>query len=531
MRNNNPLAPVASLQGTLVGVGAIWCHSLRAFRFLAFVSCLLWVDGAMYNTSNPFDNPAAVAKKRNSAAPAKQRGRRHQRQHQNQNRNRQHKEETRSATAAKEWKSSVPQNWPTYPEPHTSYEDGAPPQRAMFKKPPPRARRTLNDITLVQVSKQSHPELIETRLAPIFKTLETGFRSYVQSREGNFTISPVFRSYYIDVSDMKRCSNASRTCVQQNRRGLARSFKGTKYLELGELKNVSNLWQMFNAGSMLIFVGEGLNMVPWKYLRDRDVYTVYYQIEPMRAECGEFDADHARVAAYWGQIVSNVAEIWDYSWMNIDYCERIFYKDYRAALANRLTKKPYPGFRPALRFVPPGYFTDFFPQVVHHEDCGRPVFVGAVTGRPCWHFLDDWVKPQQRAQTIARLAIMFENNSIYITPYKRCDIENPYDRSSGLCTAVRFAMLLNAGAIAIAQHCYWKDELEFKGLISFLDIPEMRGEFDRLKDLPIAQREWYAMQRQALFKERFSPEALFERAGIHRLLDMMTTRPHVSTSF
>ena len=64
-------------------------------------------------------------------------------------------------------------------------------------------------------------------------------------------------------------------------------------------------------GEMLLWIGHpGRVEIPWKYLRDKDVYTVYYQSEPRT----DMSAAPCAVNA------STVDEMWDYSWFNIDRC-------------------------------------------------------------------------------------------------------------------------------------------------------------------------------------------------------------------
>ena len=363
----------------------------------------------------------------------------------------------------------------------------------------------------MQVVKPVHPERVELRLAPIFFTLKEGLDAYARSRDSAVRFDYV----YVSNRDLACCMNATRKC--RPKAGLpARPFRGVEYRGLGRELG-SNVWDGFEDSSdMLIFVGEGSNFVPWETLRERGVYSVLYQTEPMKFGCGVFEHD-----TYWGTFlrsqVENVDEIWDYSWLHVDSCNQLFMKNYLEGAS--VKRKAYPLQGPVMRFVPPGYIQNFFPTVNHEKQIEYPVFLGNVKSRPCWNnILAAWAEAVVGKEKLDALGVVFSRTSTYVTAYKDCDASKPYDHS-GVCTYVRFSMLLNAGAFNIAQHCYWKDELELRDFIYFSDLSEMKQEFRALQRLTQTERQLKAQKQQSIFQQRFNPAVLFERAGINKLLD------------
>ncbi len=66
-----------------------------------------------------------------------------------------------------------------------------------------------------------------------------------------------------------------------------------------------------------------------------------------------------------------------------------------------------------------------------------------------------------------------------------------------------------------------EDEAEFAGMVDFVEESDILPTFWRLAAQPPDARRERAAQRRALFRERFTPQRIFERAGIYGRLDRL----------
>jgi len=78
--------------------------------------------------------------------------------------------------------------------------------------------------------------------------------------------------------------------------------------------------------------------------------------------------------------------------------------------------------------------------------------------------------------------------------------------------------LLSSGGIIISERCYGKDEIEFKGLIDFVERADIRLMFEQYVRMAPSERLRLGLSRREAFAERFDPIKIFERAGIGSLL-------------
>ena len=76
--------------------------------------------------------------------------------------------------------------------------------------------------------------------------------------------------------------------------------------------------------------------------------------------------------------------------------------------------------------------------------------------------------------------------------------------------------LLHAGRVILSERAHAKDEAEFAGAVAFLD--NMSAIADAYTRLARSEGLWRKRARQAthVFRARFTPTAIFERAGIYR---------------
>ena len=308
----------------------------------------------------------------------------------------------------------------------------------------------------------------------------------------------------------------------------------------------------------------GCPSMPWSYLHDRGVLTVYYQTEPLHT-CASIP----------------VNEIWDFSWHNIETCAKTALNGChdRPAVTTERCGEGYcmecMGFplgsptwtwpdsqraclslpipthtglckrKVAMRYVPLGALNESFaPPFAHQQESVRSLtFVGMSRYRDgkCWDQL------RQQLPEGSNLALtdnvwshdafqrVLNSPSIFLNVHKSVvkgshhwnascgDHHNP--------VTFRFAKLLNSGALLISEKCNQRDELEFADLVNFTRFSNLGHKFARLQRLTRAQRHELAVRRRNTFAERFAPEKVFLRAGITELLhrrsadDSQTVRP------
>ena len=105
--------------------------------------------------------------------------------------------------------------------------------------------------------------------------------------------------------------------------------------------------------------------------------------------------------------------------------------------------------------------------------------------------------------------------SIFLNMFKN----NPEDGANPV--TFRVPKLLDAGALIISLRCHPEDEAEFAGMVDFVEESDILPTFWRLAAQPPDARRELAAQRRALFRERFTPQRIFERAGIYGRLDQL----------
>jgi len=79
-------------------------------------------------------------------------------------------------------------------------------------------------------------------------------------------------------------------------------------------------------------------------------------------------------------------------------------------------------------------------------------------------------------------------------------------------------VLLSSHALVISSSSYYESEEEWAGIVTFARTPEdVEREYYFLKALEPEKRQEEANRRAKIFAERFAPEAVFMRAGLHEL--------------
>ena len=249
-------------------------------------------------------------------------------------------------------------------------------------------------------------------------------------------------------------------------------------------------------GSIFIWLGWGRKgrygrnrRVPWKGLGGRGVYRIYYQSEPVTSLV--FTKDE-------------VDEVWDFSWHNID-------------------KVSTQEDAPLLRYVPIAFLREA-PLIKRFGDVPKLVFFGNAKWRPCW----SEVKAMMGADLVSTYNIWNDQEyedflrndyiGIFLNLHKDCSnatVANP--------VTWRNPKLLSSGGLIISERCYGKDEVEFKGLIDFVERADIPIVFEQYVRMAPSERLRLGMKRREAFARRFDAVKIFERAGIGSLLRASST--------
>lgn len=258
-------------------------------------------------------------------------------------------------------------------------------------------------------------------------------------------------------------------------------------------------------------------------LRAPNVRIVQYQTEPLEAATACKLARRNMDKCWVAGVAQGSHDVWDYSPGNL--------RNLRAAVGKRT--------RRTFRYVPLGALPDEAarPQAVHTAERPRLTFFGQTkwypSRRALWSNItralgeraqlvyyafddtqfarlitDGWAGPEKSRESVPPSSI-FLNMHKYAPEYGAAPV------------TFRAAKLLDAGALIISVRCHPEDESEFHGLVDFVDEADVVPAFTRLADLSNVSRHALAARRRAMFRRRFTPRKIFERAGIYAWFDTL----------
>lgn len=242
-----------------------------------------------------------------------------------------------------------------------------------------------------------------------------------------------------------------------------------------------------------IFVGSiSFGKPPWRSLRERKVRLVYYNTEP-------YGCSRAIRP-------SPIDEWWDYSRANCDSCSQML------SVA-------------AVRFVPPGVIAQS-PQVRNFANVGYGTgwtMLGradaSIERRRCFGIITAGL---QRGREFFEVSKIWSNESFrafvedargplaFLSLHKKCGQPRaPFE-------AVRASQLLSAGALLFSENSYVKDMREYQDIVAFAPMQKnaLRSAVADVLRLPPNERRARAEKAGALFRQRFAPSAIIERAQI-----------------
>eukprot|EP00928_Gymnodinium_smaydae_P049741 TRINITY_DN333_c0_g1_i3.p1 TRINITY_DN333_c0_g1~~TRINITY_DN333_c0_g1_i3.p1 ORF type:complete len:389 (+),score=98.37 TRINITY_DN333_c0_g1_i3:82-1248(+) len=263
--------------------------------------------------------------------------------------------------------------------------------------------------------------------------------------------------------------------------------------------------EQLGRGDVIIFmgiVGQGTFAKHAPKLREKGLYTVFYNADPL--EYCQMNAD-------------SVDEIWDFSHKNIRRC---------------LSNGPKFGAAPTQRYVPLGALETV--RVTYDADAeAAPAtmnFFGHVSrGRvPCYKKLGAMIGEINLQLGVTKdvwddesFKALLNKTDIFLNMNHDCDMNGTFKEDERQEVFWRVPKLINAHALVISEPCWPEDAAEFEGLVDFVPFNSIPQKFEELSALPAAERRRIADERAELFKKKFTPKDIFERASIYSLMDCL----------
>jgi hypothetical protein len=234
-------------------------------------------------------------------------------------------------------------------------------------------------------------------------------------------------------------------------------------------------------------------------LADRAVYCVYYNSEP-----STIGPDGAQ-------------EYWDYSKFN---------QNRESTVRNFKKSKQV-----VTRWVPPGHQSDLEAPPLEQRPFTQQqaIYMGTHEGQ-CAAMRNTSAHPLLRELTNTNgvwkdstfVSKVLNKTTILVNMHQFC-CEEECTKQQPL-EAFRFSLYLSGGALLVSPHCAEADEAGYEGIVLFEDgFYEASSEatatgwspaLQRLLDSPAARAKW-VKSSLALYRERFSPQGIFERAGVY----------------
>ena len=255
---------------------------------------------------------------------------------------------------------------------------------------------------------------------------------------------------------------------------------------------------LLRAGDVLVWVGMGnlMSTVPLASLGTRGVRRVYYHTEPMQQTCNTLNS-------------TNWDEMWHYSLHNANLCWQ--------TSARRVVH----------RYIPPGGLDAHLFMVGGAwlpVAAGPAVFLGIIprnstpsmpgyARRACYGALarelgNKSLIHRQNAFGITQIRRLLRSHGTFVNLHKDCGEANrPAE-------AVRFSLLLSAGARIVSERADEADERQFAGFVTFAALPQLGSAVTRALAEQATEPNGASEARAAAFRERFAPAAIFARAGL-----------------
>lgn len=258
-------------------------------------------------------------------------------------------------------------------------------------------------------------------------------------------------------------------------------------------KNDKYFWEM-NTGDIFIWIAMNWNKekVPWIKLKEKGIYIIYYQTEPL--------------GSGMSHPYEHLNEVWDYSCYNI-----MHFKKKNSRITDNLK----------YRFVPPGYFCNECVQYKSKKDNKIVLFGSPKWRKSSWKIVTEcFINENLENRLIAIYNVWDEEK--YISFIQESFVSGIFINilkpgCGNILTSVRFSKLLSSKAIIISERCQEIDEVKYQGIVDFVDLKNIVFKCKEYLKMTAEERKTIANKRFQLFKNRFSSKNIFYNANIQNL--------------
>ena len=201
-----------------------------------------------------------------------------------------------------------------------------------------------------------------------------------------------------------------------------------------------------NSNDIFIWIAMNWNKekVPWIKLKEKGIYIIYYQTEPL--------------GSGMSHPFEHVNEVWDYSCYNIIHFKK----------TSRITDNL------KYRFVPPGYFCNECVQYKSKKDNKIVLFGSPKWRKSSWKIVTEcFINENLENRLIAIYNVWDEEK--YISFIQESFVSGIFINilkpgCGNILTSVRFSKLLSSKAIIISERCQEIDEVKYQGIVDFVDL-------------------------------------------------------------
>mmetsp|Transcript_16719 Transcript_16719/g.26690 ORF Transcript_16719/g.26690 Transcript_16719/m.26690 type:complete len:397 (-) Transcript_16719:13-1203(-) len=122
-----------------------------------------------------------------------------------------------------------------------------------------------------------------------------------------------------------------------------------------------------------------------------------------------------------------------------------------------------------------------------------------------------------------------KNNKIFMSIHRPCPLEKDeqfqlqrYQDPTAPQWSLepRASVVLNTKSFLISERCHPKDEESWKGIVDFVEQEKIINVYERLVGMGVSERQQLLDERWKLFRTRFNPAQIMQRAGVQELIDV-----------
>jgi hypothetical protein len=259
--------------------------------------------------------------------------------------------------------------------------------------------------------------------------------------------------------------------------------KGFESIGIKSTEKYNNYkWEDFRQGDILIWIGrDGVMTVPWEYLKQRGVYTIYYHTEI-----------YTRFLNTVHHHSKNINEIWTYS----------------TDVSNSMK---HSNMDCIIRYIPTGYIDGR--NVIDHRNKRDLKLINLGVSRDSLDYMKNKIENLYNIWSEEAL-------SSYITkPHVSLFVNAHYNESSHKTfESARCSNVLSSAGILISERSYHKDEEEFEPFVDFVEQKDIEKKFDEYVNMEPEKRQSIAIERYEAYKLKFNPSDIFKRANVKEIL-------------